>query len=74
MFWYNLDSSFINNFEKNVDNLDLERANQIIADYFPKDKLQFVLIGKSEEIKKIAEKYGKVTQVEIADDITKMNL
>ena len=72
MFWYNLDKSFIDNFEKNVDGLDLAKANQIIAKYFPKDKLQFVIIGKSEEIKKIAEKYGKVTEVEISDDIKKM--
>ena len=73
MFWYNLDKSFIDNFEKNVDSLDLAKANQIIAKYFPKDKLQFVLIGKSEDIKKTAEKYGKVIEVEIADDIKKMN-
>jgi zinc protease len=73
MFWYNLDKSFIDNFEKNVDGLDLAKANEIIAKYFPKDKLQFVLIGKSEEIKKIAQKYGKVTEVEISDDIKKMN-
>ena len=73
MFWYNLDKSFINDFEKNVDGLDLAKANQIIAKYFPKDKLQFVLIGKSEDIKKIAEKYGKVTEVQITDDIKKMN-
>lgn len=72
MFWYNLDASFINNFEKNVDSLDVVKANQIIANYFPKDKLQFILIGNAEEIKKIAEKYGKVKQVEIADDINKM--
>ncbi|TDD93913.1 M16 family metallopeptidase [Flavobacterium cellulosilyticum] len=72
MFWYNLDQSFINNFEKNVDSLNLTKANQIIANYFPKDKLQFVLIGKADEIKKIAEKYGKVQEVEIADDINKM--
>lgn len=72
MFWYNFDKSFINNFEKNVDSLDLAKANQIIAKYFPNDKLQFVLIGKSEEIKKIAEKYGKVTEVQISDDIKKM--
>lgn len=72
MFWYNFDQSFINNFEKNVDSLDLTKANEIIANYFPKDKLQFVLIGKSEEIKKIAEKYGKVTEVEISDDIKKI--
>jgi zinc protease len=73
MFWYNFDKSFIDNFEKNVDGLNLEKANQIIAKYFPKDKLQYVLVGKSEEIKKIAEKYGKVTQVEITDDISKRN-
>ena len=73
MFWYNIDKSFIDNFEKTVDGLDLARANQIIAKYFPKDKLQFVLIGKSEDIKKIAEKYGKVTEVEISADIKKMN-
>ncbi|UQD57746.1 insulinase family protein [Flavobacterium sp. K5-23] len=73
MFWYNFDKSFIDNFEKNVDGLDLAKANQIIAKYFPKDKLQFVLVGKSEDIKKIAEKYGKVIQVEITDDISNRN-
>jgi zinc protease len=73
MFWYNFDKSFIDNFEKEVDGLDLAKANQIIAKYFPKDKLQFVLIGKSEDIKKTAEKFGKVTEVEISDDIKKMN-
>jgi len=73
MFWYNFDKSFIDNFEKEVDGLDLAKTNQIIAKYFPKDKLQFVLIGKSEDIKKTAEKYGKVTEIEISDDIKKMN-
>lgn len=73
MFWYNFDKSFIDNFEKDVDSIDLVKANQIIAKYFPKDKLQFVLIGKSEDIKKTAEKYGKVTEVQITDDIKKMN-
>jgi zinc protease len=68
MFWYNFDKSFIDNFEKNVDGLDLIKANQIIAKYFPKDKFQFILVGKSEEIKKIAEKYGKVTEVDIKDE------
>ena len=68
MYWYNFDESFINNFEKNVDDLDLIKANKIIADYFPKDKLQFVLIGKAADIKEIAEKYGTVRQVEIKED------
>jgi zinc protease len=71
MFWYNFDESYINNFEKNVDGLTLEKAKQIIAKYFPKDKLQFVMVGKSADIKKIAEKYGPVTVVEIKDDVKK---
>jgi zinc protease len=69
MFWYNFDESFINNFEKNVDGLTLEKAKSIIDTYFPKDKLQFVLVGKSAEIKKIAEKYGPITEVQIKEEI-----
>lgn len=72
MFWYDLDKSFIDNFQKNVDSLNLAKANQIIANYFPKDKLQFILIGQSAEIKKIAEKYGKVTEVDIQDEQKKV--
>jgi predicted Zn-dependent peptidase len=71
MFWYNFDESFINNFQKNVDGLTVEKAKLIIAQYFPKDKLQFVMVGKASEIKKIAEKYGPVTQVEIKEDVKK---
>ncbi len=67
MFWYNFDESFINNFEKNVDGLTLDKAKEIIARYFPKDKLQFVLVGKAADIRKIAEKYGKVKEVEMKE-------
>ena len=65
MFWYDFDKSYINNFQKKVDALDLKKANEIIETYFPKDNLQVVLIGKASEIKKIAEKYGKVIETEI---------
>ncbi|MEO8405811.1 MAG: pitrilysin family protein [Chitinophagaceae bacterium] len=68
MYWYKFDESFINNFEKNVDGLTLDRAKEIIEKYFPKDKLQFVLVGKSSDIKKIAEKYGPVTEVQITEE------
>ena len=68
MFWYGFDESYINNFEKNVDGLTLERSKEIINKYFPKEKLQFVLIGKSEDIKTIAAKYGTVTEKEIKAD------
>jgi len=71
MFWYNFDESYINNFQKNVDGLTVEKSKDIIARYFPKDKLQFVMVGKSSEIKKIAEKYGPVTEVQIKEDVKK---
>lgn len=67
MFWYQFDATFIENFEKNVDSLDLAKANQIIAQYFPKNNFQFVLVGKAADIKNIAEKYGVVTEVNIKD-------
>ncbi len=71
MFWYNFNESFINNFEKNVDGLTVAKAKEIITKYFPKDKLQFVLVGKSAEIKKIAEKYGPVTEIQIKEEVKK---
>lgn len=71
MFWYGFDESFINSFQKNVDGLTVDKAKQIIAKYFPKDKLQFVMVGKSADIKKIAEKYGPVTEVQIKEDVKK---
>lgn len=68
MFWYNFNESYINNFQKNVDGLTLEKAKDIIAKYFPKDNLQFIMVGKSAEIKKIVEKYGPVTEVQIKEE------
>ena len=68
MFWYGFDESFINNFESNVDGLTTAKVKEIVKKYFPKDNLQFVLVGKAEDIKKIAEKYGPVTVKEIKAD------
>ena len=68
MFIYGLDDSYINDFEKNVDELTVENANKIIKKYFPKDKLQFVLIGRADEIRDAVKKYGKVTEKKINDD------
>lgn len=68
MFYYGYDESYINNFEKQVDGLTVVKANEIIKKYFPKDKLQFVIIGKSEEIKDIVKKYGTVLGKEISED------
>ena len=65
MYFYSFNESFINNFQKNVDELDVAKAKTIIQKYFPKNNLQFVLIGKSEEIKDKVKKYGKLYEKEI---------
>jgi len=67
MFWYGYDESFINNFQKNVDELTVDKAKEIVAKYFPKNNLQFILIGKADDIRKIAAKYGPVTETQIKE-------
>ena len=68
MFYYNISDSFINDFQKNVDELTVEKAHEIIKTYFPKDNLQFVLIGKASELRDKISKYGEVTEKEIMND------
>ena len=65
---YGLDDSYINNFEKAVDGMTVQKANEIINKYFPKNNLQFVLIGKAGDIREIAKKYGKVTEKNVSED------
>lgn len=68
MFWYGFDESYINDFQSNVDGLTIAKSREIINRYFPKDKLQLVLIGKAEEIRNVAQKYGPVTEKDIKAD------
>lgn len=65
---YGLDDSYINDFEKAVDGMTVEKANEIIKKYFPKNNLQFVLIGKADDIREIAKKYGKVIERNLSED------
>jgi len=65
---YGLDDSIINNFEDKVNELTVEKANELISKYFPKENLQFVLIGKASEIRDKVSKYGKITQKNIEED------
>ena len=71
MFWYGFDESFINNFEKNVDELTVSKAKEIVNKYFPQNNLQFIMVGKADDIRSIASKYGKVTEVQIKDETVK---
>lgn len=68
MYWYGFDEQFINTFEQRVDALDVERANALSRQYFPRDNLQFVLIGRAEELRELAKKWGTVSEKAITDD------
>lgn len=68
MFSLGFDESFINNFQKNVDGLTVAKTRQIIDQYFPKNNLQFVLIGKADAIRDKVKKYGAITEKEIKAD------
>ena len=68
MFLYNFDVDFINTFQAKVDGLTPEQTKNIIETYFPKDHLQYVLIGKAGEIKEKVKKYGELTEKEITED------
>jgi zinc protease len=68
MYLYGFNQDFINSFQSKVDQLTVAESKRLINSYFPKDQLQFVLIGKAEAIKDIAKSYGEVTQVEITAD------
>jgi DNA-directed RNA polymerase len=65
MYLYGFTEEYINSFQSKVDNLTVAESKRLINSYFPKDKLQFVLIGKAEAIAPLAASYGKVTQLDI---------
>jgi zinc protease len=68
MFIYNFDENFINTFQAKVDGLTTAQAKSIIEQYFPKDKLQFVMVGKTSEIKEQMKKYGDIIEKQIKAD------
>ena len=68
MFVSNVGRDQIDNFNRDVDSLTPARAKQLIDKHFPRDKLQMVLIGKASDIRKVAGKYGDVTELDISAD------
>jgi predicted Zn-dependent peptidase len=68
MFVYEFDESFINTFTQQVNKLNVERSKEVIANYFPKENMQFVIVGKAEDIKESVKQYGKIIEVDIKDN------
>ncbi|GAA6151096.1 M16 family metallopeptidase [Pseudoteredinibacter isoporae] len=67
MWAFDLGDEMINDFEAKVGALDVALANQLAKKQFPRDKLQFVLIGKADDIREKAKQYGEVIEVDIKD-------
>ncbi|RLV60719.1 insulinase family protein [Parashewanella curva] len=65
MYLYGVGDSYINDFENKVNSLTVAETKRIIDTYFPREHLQFVLVGNAAKIAPIVAKYGKVTQVDI---------
>jgi zinc protease len=65
MWVQQLDNTFINDFQQNVDALNVIEANEIVKTVFPRENLQLVIIGKADIIGEKAKKYGKVKEVDI---------
>ena len=68
MFVSDVGREQIDNFMKDVDSLNPARAKQLVDKHFPRKNLQMVLIGQAASIRKIAAKYGDVTELEIGAD------
>jgi zinc protease len=65
MFVYGFDETYVNTFMPRVRAMTPEKAKAIIAAYFPKDRLQFVLIGKASAIRDSVKTLGQLTEKEI---------
>lgn len=74
MFIYGFDESFINTFAANVNQLNEERVAKIIDDHFPKDNLQFVIIGNADEIRDKVKKYGELTETDIKSEFIPISI
>ncbi len=68
MFIYGFDESYVNDFQKIVEKVTVEEARNIIAKHFPKDNLQFVLIGKAATLRDQVRKYGELYEKDIKSD------
>ena len=65
MYVSNMGREQIDNFMQDVDSLTPARVRTLVDKHFPRKDLQIVLIGKAAKIRKIAAKYGTVTELDI---------
>ncbi len=62
---YQLPDDVIDRFESEVDALTQTRANDLIRQYFPADRLDILLIGKAASLRSGVQKYGRIIQLDL---------
>jgi len=62
---YGIGVDFINQFVTKVDDLTLDVSKQLVEQVFPKQDLQFVVIGPADQLRDMVTKYGEVIEVSI---------
>jgi predicted Zn-dependent peptidase len=65
--FYGLDRDTINGFTQRTDAVTLEDAKRVIAKRYPRKDLSIVLVGQAAKVRKMASKYGAVTEKRTAD-------
>jgi len=58
---YNLDHSYFQDFQEKTRKVDQDQVIRAAEKYFPLERYRLVLVGKADEIRSQAEKYGPVT-------------
>ena len=64
----NLDKSFYEDHQERLEAVTPPQAMKIANKYFPKDNYRLVMVGKAEDIRDQAEKYGRVTVIPLAEE------
>lgn len=68
MFVYGVGREQVDNFMRDVDGLTPARVKALVERHFPRQNLQMVLVGKADAIRKVAARYGEVTELDITAD------
>lgn len=66
--WLNgLDKSYYEDYQERLRAVKPEQTQALAQKYFPKDNYRLVLVGKADEIREQAEKYGPVTVIPLTN-------
>jgi predicted Zn-dependent peptidase len=65
--FFGLDRAYINEHTQRTDAVKLADTRKAIATHYPSKDLAIVLVGQAEKVRKVAAKYGTVTEKKVSD-------